>query len=224
MNATDPILLVTYLLFIAYFLYRMVQAFNDEYSVRVDQAMLKHQLEAHKLQDIVNIGFGFAGKYEFNKLKQFSVSITNKSPNMPIYVDWDYCTMTDFSGRSRRVTRLVPGRTIDLSQEQVFSTIAPNTTLKEFITAEDVLKRGEGAKDKSAPVALEIEVAQPLVDPSKVDAKRKTRFMRGKQHLEFFLELALRHPDSPWDAERSRILCKFMLTKLPWTAGLPWAP
>ncbi len=43
----------------------------------------------------------------------------------------------------------MPGTTLDLFQDQVFSTVAPKTTLKETITAEDILQRkGDRKGDK----------------------------------------------------------------------------
>lgn len=226
------IIFTIYLLCIGYFLYRIVKAFNDEYTIRLDENRLKQQLENLSLQGILGVSFKFEKRYEFDKLKQLAIIISNHSDSHSIYVDWDYCALTDFEGRSRRVTRLMPGSTLDLFQEQVFSPIAPNTTLKETITAEDVLKRKD--TDTKLPVALELEVAKVLVDipalnhPKGPDAnkRRYARFMQQKQDLEFFLELALRlvGPVRTLGGDRVHILCRFALTKLPWTAGLPWNP
>ncbi|MGI0485370.1 hypothetical protein ACN4EK_08035 [Pantanalinema rosaneae CENA516] len=226
------IIFTGYLLCIAFFLFWIIRAFNDEYTIRLDEALLKQQLENLSLQNILGVSFKFEKRYEFDKLKQLAISISNKSKSHSIYVDWDYCALTDFEGRSRRVTRLVPGSTLDLFQEQAFSSIAPNTTLKETITAEDVLKRRD--PDPKIPVALELEVVKVLVDikglnhPKGPDANKKkyARFMQQKQELEFFLELALRlvGPVRTLGGDRVHILCRFVLTKLPWTAGLPWNP
>ncbi|MBL1176418.1 hypothetical protein [Pantanalinema sp. GBBB05] len=226
------IIFTVYLLCIAYFLYRIINAFNDEYRIRLDEEMLKKQLEALSLQEILGVSFKFEKRYEFDKLKQLVINISNKSKSHSIYVDWDYCALTDFEGRSRRVTRLMPGSTLDLFQEQVFSPIAPNTTLKETITAEDVLKRRDS--DPKLPVALELQVTKVLVDikalnnPKGPDTnkRRYARFMQQKQDLEFFLELALRlvGPVRSLGGDRAHLLCRFVLTKLPWTAGLPWNP
>lgn len=226
------IIFTIYLLCIAYFLYRIVNAFNDEYTIRLDEEMLKKQLEALSLQEILGVSFKFEKRYEFDKLKQLVINISNKSKSHSIYVDWDYCALTDFEGRSRRVTRLMPGSTLDLFQEQVFSPIAPNTTLKETITAEDVLKRRDS--DPKLPVALELEVTKVLVDIKAlnhpkgpdINKRRYARFMQQKQDLEFFLELTLRlvGPVRSLGGDRAHLLCRFVLTKLPWTAGLPWNP
>jgi hypothetical protein len=212
----DPILLTLYLLSIAYCLQRIINAFNDEFVIKLDNDLMNQQLTAQQAQDILDISFGFDKRYEFDKLKQFGVNVKNKSDNHSIYVDWDCCTVTDLGDRARRVTRLPPGTTLDLYQNQVFSTVAPKTTLKETITAEDILKRkGDN---------LEYEIASPLLDPGAM--RKNTKFMKRYADLNFSFKLAVRlvgpsrHPSS----EQVHVLCKFSLKKLPWTAGLPWNP
>ncbi|MBW4579413.1 MAG: hypothetical protein KME42_07545 [Tildeniella nuda ZEHNDER 1965/U140] len=237
MNVVDPIILTSYLLCIAYFLYLIVDAFNDEFTVRLDADFLSTQLTEQNLQDLLAISFKFDSRYEFDKLKQLAISISNKASHektddkpysISIYVDWDYCAFTDLEGRSRRVTRLMPGATVDLFQTQVFSTIAPSTTLKEAITAEDLLQRkGDRKADKldtASPLNLEVEITKPLIDPAAL--KKSDKFMKRYADLEFFLGLAFRivGPNRSIGGDRVYVLCKFVMHKLPWTAGLPWNP
>jgi hypothetical protein len=233
----DAILLTTYLVLIGVALFKIADSFNDEYIVKLDEGHLKTQLEAQKLQDVIGISCNFEKRYEMNKkekdnndkFKQFGINIENKSSTHSIYVDWDYCALTDLMGRSRRVTRLVPGSTLDLFQVQPFSSIAPKTTLKETITAEDVLKRNES---KDSPVALKIEVDKALLDfvalskGKDPEKKRYTRFDKQVDPLEIFLDLALRFigPTHLIDGDRTQIRCRLELKKLPWKAGLPWNP
>ncbi|MBD2077970.1 hypothetical protein H6F86_29600 [Phormidium sp. FACHB-592] len=246
MNPVDPIILTAYVLCIAYFLYLIVDAFNDEFTIHLDADFLRQQLENQNLEGLIDISFKFDSRYEFDKLKQLAISIKNQAAYEPVddkphgislYVDWDYCAFTDLDGRSRRVTRLMPGTTVDLFQNQVFSTITPNSTLKETITAEDLLQRkGERKADKldsTSPANLEIEVTKPLIDLSKPGIKapakakeRYARFMQRYTDLTFFLELAFRivGPHGTASGDRVYILCKFVMHKLPWTAGLPWNP
>ena len=216
MNNSDPIIIVAYLLCIAYFLYRIIDAFNDEFSIKLNDDALKKQLTEKNIQDVVVISFAFSKRYEFDKIKQLAISINNKSDNYSLYVDWDCSAFTDLGGRSRRVTRLMPGTTLDLFQNQVFSTVAPKTTLKEAITAEDLLKR----KGDSG----EFEISKPLIDPGAL--KKNDRFMKRYIELGFSLEIALRlvGPDRTLGGDRIHLLCNFIITKLPWTAGLPWNP
>lgn len=228
----DAVLLTTYLVLIGVALFKIANSFNDEYTVKLDEDHLKAQLESQTIQEKIGIGFGFDKRYEFgknDKLKQFGINVSNKSKTHSIYVDWDYCALTDLMGRSRRVTRLVPGSTLDLFQVQVFSSVAPDATLKETITAEDVLKRNES---KDSPVALKIEVDKPLLDfvalskGKDPEKKRYTRFFERLDPLEFFLDLALRFvgPDTLGEGNRAQVRCRFIIEKLPWKAGLPWNP
>ncbi|NJR51019.1 MAG: hypothetical protein HC780_17020 [Leptolyngbyaceae cyanobacterium CSU_1_3] len=173
----------------------------------------------------MHVSFKFDTHYEFDKLKQLAISIENKSQDRPIYVDWDYCSLTDLDKRSRRVTRLPPGTTLDLFQNQVFSVIAPGKTLKETIAAEDMLTRkGEDGG---------MEVTKTVIDLSKPDSKkpdavkkRYKEFVEGKIQLHFSLYLALRlaGTNASPTGDRTQVLCNFTLTKLNWTAGLPWNP
>lgn len=232
-TAWDVLIFITYLVCIIAAITRIINSFNDEYIVQLDEAALKQNLAEHNLEDMVGISFGFDKRYEFgkdDKLKKFSVNISNKSKTHSVYVDWDHCAMTDLGGRSRRVTRLMPGTTLDLFQTQAFSAIAPETTLKEAITAEDVLKRKDPKDDKTS-IALEMEVDKPLLDfiglskGKDPEKKRYTRFVTTIQTLEFSLDLALRFVGpSRSVGEHAIVRCKFILQKLPWQAGLPWNP
>ncbi|MBW4471965.1 MAG: hypothetical protein KME45_16385 [Stenomitos rutilans HA7619-LM2] len=237
MNLVDPIILTAYVLCIIYFLYLIVDAFNDEFTIKLDVDFLKQQLEEQRLQDLLGISVKFDSRYEFDKLKQLAVSISNKASHekvddkphgISVYVDWDYCAVTDLDGRSRRVTRLMPGTTVDLFQNQVSSTIGPSTTLKEAITAEDLLQRkGDRKADKldaASPLNLEVEITKPLIDPGAL--KKNDKFMKRYTDLEFFLGLAFRivGPNQPIGGDRVYVLCKFVMHKLHWTAGLPWNP
>jgi len=229
----DLLILIAYLVCILAAITRIINSFNDEYAVRLDEAALKQNLADQNLQDLIGVSFSFDKRYEFgknDKLKKFGVSITNKSKTHSIYVDWDYCTMTDLGSKARRVNRLMPGTTLDLFQPQVFSAIAPETTLKETITAEDVLKRKD-PKDDKASVALEMDVSKPLLDfgglPKGKDPEKKkyTRFVATLQTLEFYLVLAVRVVGPARSStDHALIRCRFILQKLPWQAGLPWNP
>ncbi|MDX2245064.1 MAG: hypothetical protein NW224_30675, partial [Leptolyngbyaceae cyanobacterium bins.302] len=232
-SAWDLLVLIAYFVCIAAAIARIINSFNDEYAVRLDEDALKQNLTDQKLEDLIGISFSFDKRYEFgknDKLKKFGINITNKSKTHSIYVDWDYCTMTDLGTKARRVTRLMPGTTLDLFQPQAFSAIAPETTLKETITAEDVLKRQE-PKDDKVSIALEMEADKPLLDFAGLlkgkdpEKKKYTRFVATVQTLEFFLDVAVRLVGpSRSSNDHALIRCKFILQKLPWQAGLPWNP
>jgi hypothetical protein len=244
MNATDPIILTAYLLCLVFFIYKIISAFNDEFQIELleennekdndkKEGGLKEQIAALGLQDILKISFKFDKRYEFNKLKDLSINVENKSSDCAVYVDWDHCALTDEDGTARRVTRVLPGSITDLFQEQPFSAIAPKTTLKEKLVAEDQLKR-KGDDKATSPVALEMEVKDVIIklgEPGKsASDAAKTRwkeFMRRERKRSFSLDLAIRlsHPQmAPYAGDRYRLRCKFLLTKLPWQAGLPFNP
>ncbi|MBW4538907.1 MAG: hypothetical protein KME43_07130 [Myxacorys chilensis ATA2-1-KO14] len=226
MTELDFVLLTVYFLCVSYVLYQIVNSFNDEFTIRLEQDDLNRYLEAHHLKDIVGVNFRFDNRYEFDKLKQLAIRIQNKSENYLIYVDWDHCVLTDLDGRSRRVARFSPGGTLDAFQNQVFSIIAPKQTLQELISGEDQLARkGESGF---------LEVAKTVIDLSKPDPKKSSEakrkryrdFMASQIKLEFELHLALRvvGANTAPTGDRARIVCKLTMIKLDWTAGLPWNP
>ncbi len=247
MNATDPVILTAYLLCLAFFIYKIIDAFNDEFEIKLleknidkedadkeeKDGGLEEQLASLGLQDILKISFKFDKRYEFDKLKNLSINVENKSAEHAVYVDWDYSALTDEDGKARRVARIVPGNALDMFKEQPFSAIAPKTTLKEVIVAEDQLKR-KGDDKSTSPVALELEVKDVIIklgEPAKTapDAA-KTRwkeFMRRDRKRTFSLDLSVRllQAQAPNNAgDRYRLRCKFLMTKLPWQAGLPFNP
>ncbi|MFM2430342.1 MAG: hypothetical protein RLZZ511_1555 [Cyanobacteriota bacterium] len=229
-QSNNLLLLTIYLLCITYVLFQMINAFSDEYTVTLDQDALKEELKRKRIDGRLDVSFKFNGRYEINskknKLNKLSVTIKNKSNDYPVYVDWDYSSMTDwFGGRSRRLTRIVSGKTLDLSQEQVFSVINPGLSLQEDIVPEDILER----KGESGIV----EVTKPLVDlmppPNQAPGPKKQAykdFLLNKQPLSFTLDLVMRiiDRDSASAGDRVLVQCKFLLRRLEWQAGLPWNP
>lgn len=229
MTELDFVLLTVYFLCVTYVLFRMVDSFNDEFTIWLDEDHLNQQLTAQNIQNEVGIKFKFKNRYEFHDFKELTILINNKSQNHALYVDWDYCSLTDQYDprRSRRVTRRVPGSTLDAFQRQVFSVIAPGRTLVENLIAEDMLSRlGDNGK-------LEIDLKKTLIDFSKPDRRAPApkqklyrEFIAGREQFEFDLELVLRfidHSASSSDRAR-RVVCHFRVQHLDWTAGLPWNP
>ena len=225
MTELDYVLLTIYILCVTFVIYQIVNSFNDEFTIRLDQDELDQQLQALNLKDIVSVSFKFDTHYEFKSLKELAISIGNKSEDYPIYIDWDYCSITDLDARSRRVTRLPPGSTLDLSQSQVFSVIAPGKTLKEKIASEDMLAR-KGDNGLLSTEKTIIDLEEPNKKASDAQKKRYKDFMDRKQDLKFSLYLAMRVAGSTTSptGDRTRIICTLVLTKLSWSAGLPWNP
>lgn len=221
MTSFDFLLLTVYFLCVTIVLARVVDSFNDEFFIIVDKDELKKQLEGVKLDDRVDISFVFKGRYEFDTLKEFGVNVKNKSKNNPLYVDWNASSVTDLSGKARKVTRLIPGSSLDLFQQQALSPIAANNTLKENIVAEDMLKR----KGDNGP----LEIYKTLLDLPKSKGPGDatySAFMSSKGRLKFSLNLMLRvvNDGTPNTGYGIPIRCDFFLQKLHWHAGLPWNP
>ncbi len=223
MNNIDLLLLTIYFLCVTYVLYQIINSFNDELTISVEKKELEEHLQKLKLDDRVEISFGFEKRYEFDKLKEFGVNVKNKSDEYPVFVDWNMSSVTDLDGKARRLTRLIPGNSLDLFQEQALSPVPPGTTLKEKVVAEDMLTRkgDEG----------QLEVSKTLVDLSKPGKpgdplKRYLDFVALQRTVQFSLSLMVRFvgEGSPATGYAIPIKCTFTLTKLPWQAGLPWNP
>ena len=223
MASFDLFLLTVYFLCVTSVLVRVIDSFNDEFFIIVDKDELTKQLESVKLADRVDISFGFKGRYEFHTLKEFGVNVKNKSNDQPLYVDWNASSLTGLDGKARKVTRLIPGNSLDLSQSQALSPIAANNTLKEKIVAEDMLKR----KGDDGPLEIENTLLD-LTKPKKPgDALNQyLAFMSLQGKLKFSLNLMLRvvNDGTPSTGYGIPIRCDFSLQKLRWQAGLPWNP
>jgi hypothetical protein len=230
MQELNLLILTIYFLCVIYVLFQIVNAFNDEYTINLAKDLLEEELKRKKIADRVEVGFRFNSRYEINsernKFDKLAIIIKNKSKDYPIYVDWDYSSMTDwFEPRSRRLTRIVSGRSLDISQQQVFSVINPGLSLQEDIVPEDILER-KGEKG-------EVEVTKPLLNlgppPNQAAATKKQRykaFIDGTDPLSFTVDLVMRMVDRDTASGGDRVLvqCKFYLRRLSWKAGLPWNP
>lgn len=227
MSEINYVLLTVYFLCVTYVLLQIANSFNDEFTIRLDQADLDQQLDDLKLKDTIEVKFKFDNRYEFHKLDRLAITVSNKSKEFPAYVDWDYSSFTDLDGRSRRVTRLVPGNTFDLFQNQVFSVIAPTRSLQEAIVAEDMLARkGDDGMVAIGDGKTIIDMSEPNKKAPEAKKKRYRDFMARKINYEFYLDLVMRLVTSSDDPAgfRTRLRCKFIIYKLDWQAGLPWNP
>lgn len=227
MTEFDFVLLTVYFLCVTYVLFQMVSSFNDEFTIWLDQAYLTEQLTALNLQDTIDISFKFDNRYEFDRLKKLQISITNKSKQHAVQVDWDSCALTDQYDppRSRRVTRFNEAPPMDIFQRQAFSTIAPDKTLKEDLFAEDMLTRRDGDSALQGDKTL-IDFTKPNKKASAAKKKRYQKFMSGEELFKFDLYLVMRFigSNSAPSGNQIAIVCRFNVRKLDWTAGLPWNP
>ena len=210
MTPFDLLIVVIYLISLVYIGNRAINNMEDWATVQLDQSALKDQLTINGQAKAIALTIPLQGQYQFGKINDLALNLTNHSP-IPIYVDWDSSTLTDFKGRSRRVIRINPNMIMDLSRSQVSSVIAPGKSLMEKIVAEDMLKRtAEGT----------LQVGSPIVDLS------AARGLSSDGKLEFSLRLLIRLVDSgsatDSDATTQALLCRFIVRRVPWDQGMPW--
>jgi len=209
MRNWNLLILFSYIICVTYVFYRAIKSIDKQLNIKLNKDFLKAQLESQDLATLIGIEFKLKDRYQTDQLRDLLIHIENKSPTASIAVDWDQSCLTDFEGRSRRVIRLMPGMTMDLFQPQVFSVIAPRQTLKESLTAEDILKRNSSGI---------LEIASSLFVPDKL---KKASEKGGHFYLSLILTVStpsasakngLTHPVS----------CQFTVNKLPWTDALDW--
>lgn len=230
MQELNLLILTIYGLCVAYVLFQIVNAFNDEYVISLAKDFLAAELKRKKIADRVEVSFKFNNRYEINSgrntFDKLAITIKNKSSDYPLYVDWDYSSMTDwFGGRSWRLTRIVPGRSLDLSQQQVFSVINPGLSLQEDVVSEAVLER----KGEKGEVIANKPLLNLTAPPNQAPAAKKQlykAFINGQDPLTFTVDLVMRVVDHDTGPGGSQVLvqCKFDLWRLSWKAGLPWNP
>jgi hypothetical protein len=231
----DLIIVTVYLISVTYVLYQAYSSLADRTTVKFDNDALEQQLEKSNLKEIVDIKFGFQDKDRFdfdNQPKELFIIVINKSSDTSIYVHWDRSTLTDYEGRSRRVIRLTSDKKPDLFQHQAFSPVTPQRSLKERITAEDLLK-----PDATNSV---LEPSGPLIDIRDLQKRfpnKKTpqtikelyaKFITMKEPLKLSLGLVLQFTEEkvdkiPAQHERWHTLnCDFSIRKMPRTDYLPF--
>lgn len=207
----DAVILVVYLICVVYVFYQAIDSLEDQAAIQFDRPGLNAQLEEKQLAGRIDIQVRLKSVYQFEQLYDLSLMVQNNFPNTPVYIDWDVSSLADFTGRSRRVIRIPPSMTMDLSQPQIFSVIAPGNILSERITAEDILRR---RADSDV-----LEIAAPLIDLS------IARNLPEDKSLPFSLRLVLRIPSATGQGEvmaTYALVCRFAAKRLPWSRSLPW--
>jgi hypothetical protein len=220
------VILTLYIIGVSYVFNRMVESIDDQVRFDFKKGIVDDQLKEQNLQDQIGIAFKFKPSYAIDDLKDLSVSIENKSENIAVYVDWDNSSLVD-DKQSRRVIRKSPDLTRDLAVSQSPSLIAPQKTLSETVTAEDVFERD--------PVAGTYSAKKPIMNISGLSKagppqkKIYNDFMNQRIELGFSLQLVLRISEVRAGLTPGVnvpplciINCPFTVKKLPWTYALPW--
>jgi hypothetical protein len=206
MTNLDLLILTVYVIIVIYTLYQMIESLEAKTTIDFDRAAFERQLDEREIGNLVDISFALASRYDYTQPRTLSLSLKNKSNHAAIYVDWDRSTITDHTGRSRRVIRLTPDRRLeDLFQPQMHSTVTPGSSLSETVTAEDLLKPTSAGT---------LEPVKPLVNAEKAP-------------LRFALFIAMRITNLETDLGSDRfytIACPFVMTKVPWQDALPFNP
>ncbi len=206
MTEQDLLILVIYILSLVFVYNNAVDSLKGIISVEFDAAFLQEQITTQELGGLVAIKGDVSGK-AITDVKDVFLSIENKSLENFLYVIWDQCVINDFSKRSRRVIRLYPGTTIDLMQPQAYSAIAPGQTLRERITAEDVLQRN---KDTQA-----LEIGRPLFGGGNFSG----------EGAKFLVILVLQASTPGLSLEKPHLLmCQFKIVKTSWIKAVAWKP
>lgn len=228
---TNPNLLVLtlYIIGVSYILNLMIESIDEQIKFAFDKAAVDKQLKEQELDDKVSIAFKLKACYDIDGLKDLLLILTNKSDNVAVYVDWDNCSLAEnHKNVSRRIIRKSPDVSRDLGVPQSPGLIAPNQTLVQGFTAEDVFKRDQETGTYQAEKAL-VDIAGLKASPNKKFRKLYKKFMSRREQIGFSLQLVLRFSEVRVGLvpgqnipPMSIINCPFIIRKLPWTYALPW--
>ncbi|MFP5272310.1 hypothetical protein [Coleofasciculus sp.] len=192
--ARNVLVLTIYFIVVALVFNRAFQSLDKLVNFETDSAYLNKELSANKLQDILNVKFSFAEKYELDELHRLCMSIENKSKDVFVEIDWKQCFISDFDKRIRRAIRVIPGKNEAAAQSP--STILPGQTLKEEISDE--------------------KIGSPLFDPKKLQAAAdKTDY--------FYLRLFLKISEANVGGRSCNLRCQFIAKNLSWQKALALA-
>lgn len=212
MTEQDLLILVIYLVSLFFVYSNALDSLKDLIIVEFDAPFLQEQITTQELGNLVAIKGEVSDKTKtITDIKEVSLSIENKSSERFLYVAWDQSVINDFGKRSRRIIRLSPGITLDLMQPQAYSAIAPRQTLKEKITAEDILQRN---KETQA-----LEIGKSLFE----DKDLKKAWESGD--AKFLVILILQGSTPGVSLETPHLLiCQFKIVKKSWIKAITWKP
>lgn len=214
MSQLDLLILIVYAITTFYVLSRAIESLDAKIKVDFNQARLNATLEKYDLAGKINIKVPIKNRYGLtDHPKALSLTIVNKSSEDTLYIDWDRSSITDIGGRSRRVIRLTPYKSPDLSHPQVFSVVPPGQSISETVTAEDVLKPDPDNDGALVP-------AKPLLQIPGGALSGPNDTIR----YALWLVCQISEQGSADRGDRLYILpCEFIARKMPWTDSLPWA-
>lgn len=133
MEPINLLLLTVYLIIVAYVFNQAVKSLDSQVVVVIDNDDLKEQLETKELNKILEFKFKLKGSYKLDALTDLPITIKNISEDDTVRVNWDECSITDFSKITGRVIRLAKGIT-DIPQQQAESIILPGQMIDEKLS------------------------------------------------------------------------------------------
>ena len=206
----DALILIVYVACVWFVIDQAIKALDKQFAVRIDQSLIDQQLQDYGLQKMMAVKFGFKPRYAYDALKDFSVTVQNKSDRYFIHVNWDQSVVTDVGGMSKRVVRVPSDLSVSLWQIQPTSVVDSGKSIQATVVAEDSLKRTA----ENGP----FEVAKALFNAGKLDELPSLSFSLrlAMQFVEYGSNLS--NPAS----QPFYLLCRFELIKLPWTAFFSW--
>ncbi|MBF2076810.1 MAG: hypothetical protein IGS50_24040 [Synechococcales cyanobacterium C42_A2020_086] len=243
MSQTDLILLVVYLLSVAYVLYQAFQSLEEKTMITL---VGKPEFDPEFLQDYVKLEFGFKDDQRFKfeeQPKQLEATIKNSARTATITIDWDKGSLTSFDGNDRRVIRFVDNlQSSDLSKAQVSTTIMPKGSVTVKLVPEKNFKPNaeSGALEPSTPivdvVGLREEVIanrrkRPKTEKDKAKFEKLettyTNFMTMREPLKFSLRLPLQVTNIAEGSKKDYwgfVECFFTVSRAPLKEQIPWNP
>jgi hypothetical protein len=224
----DFVIVTVYMISVAYVLFRAIDSVDNQTKVKFKKDNLDEQLEERNLKDIMDISFKFEDRYKFEDPKDLSITITNKSSDKFIQIDWENSSIVYEKKSFGRLVRITADKRTETAKTQV----PPNSSSSAKIAAVDLLETNPETKSQEPKKPIvDIAALQKTAQDKKPKDKKAwlekqklyLNFMRSKQSLGFSMwlraiiqDIAGREPNHSHD-----LLCEFEMTKIHWTEFLP---
>lgn len=227
MSQLDLLILVFYTITVILVVTRAIESLDKKTTIAFNETRFNEKLTQYELGDKLKIKFRFEKRYDLNaQPTQLSITIENKAEDA-IYIDWDQSSISDLGGRSRRIIRLTPYGSPDLSKAQVYTVVPPSGSVQEAITAESCLTHDESNPELLKPTKqlLDIGAIQKAGFKSKDQRKLYKNFIDEKVTLEYPVWIVFQMRASGTANRGDRLYavpCDIVTKKVPWTDSLPW--
>lgn len=211
----DLIIFLVYATVLAIVAVRSIRDLENQVTVTLDTGKLNSQLAQFALDERLTLKFPLKPYYGFEPLSTLTLKLTNTTDAQLLYVDWDQCTITDPTQRSRRAIRLVPGLSLDASQPQMYTIVPPGKQVQEQLTTETSL----GRKPENSPNPLQAQA--PVIDLAIAEK------LSGGGRTEFSLWLTVGF--SPLERRTAPLQdlctlhCRFIIQRALWIQRVPLA-